>query len=353
VSREERGLEKKMNSITHLAGRKRERFSFITFILFMSNTPILRYFVSDTFGANAPDPTQAHVDADVHLETDLSILVDALENGDDDDLWLLRAGYPTKINSRGREVALPRHLVGIINSWHNKYGRLLWDKGQYNGIFVNYAPRTSRYKNGPPFYEVETNSGLRIVTTFPGDMLAGVHDSVHVIHEIPNENNPLFGNKAQFRSKDVHRYLRRGHQYPKIKLLDSAADDILRERHYGNDVDGLRFKFADIYGNMIAENDPEIRRKIEEAVRQGKTNVRISINGIDLPGEAALSMTDATDGAIAIYPNGPNIDVIRKWEEGNDSTFTTANSSYVQFGRPKENVQGFTVHFDGLEGNDP
>lgn len=312
----------------------------------MRTTPTLRYFISDAYGADSPDPTQAVVDADVHLETDLSVIEDALANGDEHELDQLGGGFPTKINSRGREISLPRHLAGLIHSWHDKHEDVLKDRGIFNGLFINYAPRTKAFRNGPPFYEVEMNSGLRIVTTYPGDMLAGIRGDVHSIAEIDNEGHPLFGPKAQFRSRDAHRHLRKENPYPKKFLQDNDADDILRTQHFGNGVEGLRIKFADTYGNIVAEPDELVKKKILHAVNQGLKDVRIRINGVELPGQAALSMTDAPDGTIAIYSNGENIDLIRKWKDGEDSTFTTENSAYVLFGRPKEVETGIVVEFD-------
>ena len=315
----------------------------------MRTTPTLRYFVSETYGENTPDPTEAVVDADVHLETDLSVMEDALTHGDEEEIRLLGGGFPTKINSRGREVALPRHLAGIMENWHDAYAEVLRDHGVWNGLFINFAPRDKRYRNGPPFYEVETDSGLRIVTTFPGDMLAGIREHVHRIMEIPNERNPLFSDFDQFRSRNAHRYLRRNHRYPTKPLADGEADDVLSTTYFGNGVEGLRLKFVDIYGNMIFEDDAAVRRKLQQVAVSGERGATVSVsNGTvkqSKQGEVAHSLTEGTDGAILVYPNGRNIDVVRKWREGESSTFTTENSAYKLLGSPEELHSGLHIRF--------
>ncbi len=203
----------------------------------MHSAPTLKYFVSDTFGSNAPDPTRSPIDADVHIGTDLAYLEGALEDGDADEIRALRGSFPVKINSRGREIALPRHLAGIMDNWHTEHADLLREHDSFNGFFSNYAPRTKEFRNGPPFYEAETSSGLRIVTTFPADVLWGIRDKVHALYLIPNEDNPLFGDNEQFRSKNVHRYLRKNHSFPRKTLSDGEANDTLENRHFGNGVD--------------------------------------------------------------------------------------------------------------------
>jgi len=313
----------------------------------------LNYFVSETYGGNSPDPTRATVDADVHLETDLSVMEEALRHGDSQEISLLGGGFPTKINSRGREIALPHHLAGLMESWHDEYSEELKRHGIFNGLFINYAPRDKRFDNGPPFYEVETDSGLRIVTTFPADMLAGIRDHIRTIAEIPNKNNPLYGDQAQFRSRDAHRYLRKEHGYPVHELKDEQAQDVLTKRYYGNGVDGLRIKFVDIYGNIIGEGDDAVAEKLAETARSENKSVQLSINEHTTDAEAALSLNQGSDGAVLVYPNGRNIDVARKWREGEDSTFTTDNSAYRRFEKPIELESGIVITFpDGTSSED-
>lgn len=319
----------------------------------MSNTPTLKYFVSETYGGNSPDPTKATVDADVHLETDLSVMEEALRHSDADEIALLGGGFPTKINSRGREIALPRHLAGLMENWHDEYANELRQHGIFNGLFVNFAPRDNRFENGPPFYEVETDSGLRIVTTFPADMLAGIRDHINRIAEIPNKGNPLFGDTAQFRSRDAHRYLRKNHGYPVRALEDEEAQDVMTAKFYSNGVDGLRIKFVDIYGNIIGEGDEAVAEKLVATAVSENKKVQLSINGHETDAEAALSLTQGSDGSVLVYPNGPNIDVARKWRAGEDSTFTTDNSAYRRFERPVELESGIVIKFpDGTSSED-
>lgn len=311
----------------------------------MRNTPTLKYFVSETYGGNSPDPTQAVADADVHLETDLSVMEEALRHGQEEEISLLGGGFPTKINSRGREIALPHHLAGLMENWHDEYADELRKHGIFNGLFVNYAPRDKRFENGPPFYEVETDSGLRIVTTFPADMLAGIREHIHRISQIPNKGNPLFGDTAQFRSRDAHRYLRKDHNYPTTELRDGDADDVLTTRYYGNGVEGLRIKFVDIYGNMIGEGDDATAEKLLATAQSDERGVKVLINGHEKEAEAAQSLTQGTDGEILVYPNGGNIDIARKWREGESSTFTTENSAYKRFESPTELESGIVITF--------
>lgn len=280
----------------------------------MSNTPTLRYFLSETYGPVVSDPTLAQSDPDVIVETELSELEDALQH-DEQGMQRLSAGTAHKINIRGREIALSRHIIGILQEWHRAYGEALAAKNAYNGAFVNYAPRDLRFRNGPPFYIAEMENNLRIVTTFPGDVLATVREDVKRITEIPNEHNPVFGDTAQFRSRDAHRWLRRNANdtYPEISLSDEKQHDVLHEEFFHADVEGLRLEFVDIYGNMIFENNAEVQAAVTQAAGNNE-NLKVSMNDVTVEDvEPTRSLTEGKDGSYLIYPNGNHIDLVRKW----------------------------------------
>lgn len=308
------------------------------------STPDFRYYVSEAYGGNTPDPTTAPIDPDVHLETDLSLLEDAIYCDDPDEFKRVGAGVPPKINSRGREISLPRHMIGILVSWQNKYAEALREHNVFNGFFQNYAPRDERFRNGPPFYVVEfadrqgDDAALRMVTTFPGDILKGVRDQVRYIAQIPNEGNPIFSDAEQFRSKDAHRWLRRNasDKYPVSKLSDGEAADALETEYYPVSTEGLPLKFVDTYGNMIFENNHAVRQLLLSAAESSDRQVKLSVNGITHQAEATTSLGRGTDGSFLVYPNAGNIDVVRKWRKGESSTFTTNNSAFRQFSRKAE-----------------
>lgn len=312
------------------------------------NTPLLRYYASETYGASCPDPTQSPVDPDVHLETDHACLEDALANNDHNELLRTGAGTPTKINTRGREVPISRHVAELMENWHRKYQAEMKKHGVYNGLFINYAPRDEQFRNGPPFYEVETGSGLKIVTTFPGDMLKTIRDQVHRLAEIPNEDNPLYDNEEQFRSRVVHRYLRSNHTLPTKELTDGAAADVLDREYFRHEHPGLTVQYVDIYGNLICESNAAVLANIQETARQTNRDVGITIGDSTLTGEATTSLTSGTDGRVLVYENAGHIDVVRKWKKGEDAATTTRESAYYQFGKPVELQAGLQIDFGNI-----
>lgn len=297
------------------------------------NRPSLSYFLSDTFGPEITDPRQADKDADVYLETDLSRLEDVLRHGGDDELKQFQAHE--KINIRGRELAVAQHIVRLLQGWHVECRKLIAERKIYNGLFVNFAPRTEENRNGSNFYIAETDSGLRIVTT-PLEVLDPIANYIKHLERVPNEDSGLFENGTQFRSKSVHNALRWNRQY-------NTEPAGLEELNPNPATKELRVRYVDIYGNIVAYGGDQTELA-ERLVEEGKrhTKLGITMNGVQLEGEAAVSMAQARPGNIVVYPNGgaetQNIDVIRKWNE-------TRESAYEIFKGPKEGEAQVAIEF--------
>ncbi len=307
----------------------------------MKNTPTYRLYLSDAYGKNEPDPTQATLDIDAIIETDLACMEDCFENDDRDEMERLAGGFPIKFNTRGRPVTIPRHVAGLLSSWHEKYAEKLKEFGIYNGLFVNFAPRIKKGENGPLFYEIEMEDPWKAVTTYPADILAGVRERFRSVAEIPNE---VFQG-TQFRSRDAHKWLRKNHKRPKRYLDDQEIERLMLERKLSLHNGRLPIEFTDIYGNLICRDDAEVRKKLLEVAQDQRNQIDVTIGKKTLEGEAAVSLGNGTPGKLLVYPNGGHIDIAQKWENGKETTFGDEESAYHLFEKPRELVQGVIIKF--------
>ena len=300
-----------------------------------SNLPRIEYLLSDTY-TGIQNPLHAEKDPDAYAETDLSRLHDILSYGEPEELRQFQRCE--KIGIRGREEALSRHVLLLMEQWHDRHRKLLEGAGVFNGVFVNYALRTEKGKNGDPFFVAETDGGLRVVAS-PLSALSAIRPHVVSLTEFPNTGNGLFEDESQFRSAHTHNLLRRNTPY---LLLPRNPADI--------PVDSSEWKwlvqFVDIFGNLVTGGgEAEHISRLIAAARNAHRAVRITLGDRTLQGEAAQSLAEATPGVISIYPNNGNVDIVRKWRHGETAEETAGKSAYAAFGRPPELKTPVKVEF--------
>jgi len=301
-------------------------------------TPILEYFLSDTYGRPKPDPLKAEKDADALLSTDLARLAHVLEYGSSAQVECFHVHE--KINSNGRP-AIASHLAKILVDWNTRYRALLEERGTFTGLFINEAPRDQEAGGEPhEFFIVETDNHARIVGT-PVSDIGTIAPHASRVWKIPNtQNGGLWEDRSQFRSATAHRTLDRDHPY-RVEEVDPAVINASRT------LQSLAIRFVDIYGNIVGYGGEKngtatlasdlLRRAASERRR-----IEITIGGITLEGEAARSLEDGAPGTIIAYPNGgnpdrPHIDIARKW------TADDRTSAYQLFQRPCEGEAEITI----------
>lgn len=194
------------------------------------------------------------------------------------------------------------------------------------GIFINAAPRTNKQQNGAPFY-VATADGFRIVTTNPAG-LATIKHKLKALHRLNNDSNPIHGPTEQFRSSYTPFLLHPDHS---IDLIEEKIDDVIPD--YPDDK--WELAYVDRFGNMITyTNNVEARWKEIEAAKDENGMVKIIVGNVSQTMYLGTSLRDIEPGALAIYKN-KNIDIVRKWMEGEDSYTRLYRSSYLQFSKPE------------------
>ncbi len=336
-----------MELITHPAGLLQGSFSIsFIFSLMTHNFPTYSLLLSDTYGSFNDDPLQAPFDPDVTTLTDLAIVRDAIEHGDQ-ELPSLR--YNQKVPIRGREEALAHHLLHLLVDWHDQYEDILRSADIYNGVFINAASR-DRIGGIEPFSVAETDNNLRVVTSNLS-YLSGIKNRVKSLKTIPNQDNHLFPNGTQFRSEVTHLLLRRNNT--KAKLVERNTSDI---PHDSKDND-LRVQFVDTFGNLITGNErttEEILPRLTQAAHSERRRIKIIIgeNGSHqtLPGYASTSLEAGETGKVLAYENGRHVDIVRKWLPGESAKVTTEKSAYVLAGRPTERQAKVRIAFESEEG---
>lgn len=294
-------------------------------------TPILEYFLSDTYGRRETNPQHAAQDADAVLTTDLARLERVLMAGTPDQIR--RFHVHEKINTNGRP-AVAAHIAKLLVDWNERYKDLLREKHAFTGLFFNDAPRHQREGGEPSeFYVVETDNHARIVGT-PLESFAPIAPHVSRAWRVPNtQNGGLWEDGTQFRSATAHLLLDQQHSFAVQEIDASAISD-------AGSLDTLRVRFVDIYGNIIGyggrtqESRVLAGRLIEKSASSSR-EISITIGGTSLSAEAARSLEDGKPGTIIAYPNGgnprrPHIDIARKW------TASDRTSAYDLFGKPEE-----------------
>lgn len=283
----------------------------------MAYTTLRRlYLFSDTYGRSKNPFLQD--DADALLSTDFRSF--PLE------------GIRREFDIYGRET-ITEHVLRLIFELHDHTmtSTYLSDKvkEEYSqtstGVFINAAPRVSK-ENGAPFY-LAVADGVRIVTTNPAG-LATVKDRIKSLQRLNNDSNPVYSPTEQFRSSYTAFLLHPDHG---VDLIDEDINAVIPD--YPEEK--WELSYVDRFGNMISyTKDVEKRWAQIEAAADGAGMVKIIVGNVSQNAYLGTSLRDIEPGALAIYKN-KNIDIVRKWEAGEDSYTRLYRSSYLQFSKPE------------------
>lgn len=282
----------------------------------MSYTQLRRvYLFSDTYGRSKNPFLQD--DADALLSTDYrSFPLESVRR---------------EFDIYGRE-SITEHVLRLIFELHEQALQSPYFSDEVRaeyaqtttGIFINAAPRTSK-ENGAPFYVAEAD-GIRIVTTNPAG-LATVKDKLTSLKHLDNNKNIIYGNTEQFRSSYTAYLLHPDHN---VDLVEDSLDMI---PDYPEDK--WELAYVDRFGNMITyTGDVEKQwKKISDAA-DSNGMVKLIVGNVSQQVFLGSSLRDAEPGALVVYKN-KNIDILRKWMEGEDSYTRLYRSSYLQFSKPE------------------
>jgi hypothetical protein len=284
---------------------------------FMSYTQLRRvYLFSDTYG-RSKNPFQQD-DADALLSTDFRSF--PLEEA------------RREFDIYGRE-SVTEHSLRLIFELHDHTltSTYLSDavKDEYRktvtGVFINAAPRVGK-DNGAPFY-LATADGVRIVTTNPAG-LSTIKHRLTKLQRLNNDKNVIHSPTEQFRSSYTPYLLHPDHN---IDLIDEDINAVIPDYPDGK----WELAYVDRFGNMITHTkDVEKTWKTIEAAADDKGQVKIIVGNVSQNMYLGTSLRDIEPGAMAIYKN-KNIDLVRKWMEGEDSYTRLYRSSYLQFSKPE------------------
>lgn len=197
-------------------------------------------------------------------------------------------------------------------------------KNTVTGIFINAAPRVS-HENGAPFY-VATSGNIRIVTTDLAG-LSTVKDRIETLAHLKNEENIVYSPTEQFRSSYTAHLLYPDHGIPLIKdRIDKIPD-------YPEDK--WELAYVDRFGNMVTytKNVAKKWKDVMKVAKKSKGYVKLIIGNVSQRVRVGSSLRDADPGSLVMYPNG-DIDILRKWEEDEDSYTRLYQSAFFQFGKP-------------------
>lgn len=287
----------------------------------MAYTTLRRiYLFSDTYGRSKNPFLQD--DADALISTDFrSFPLESIRR---------------EFDIYGRET-ITEHVLRLIFELHDSAMQSGYFseavKKEYEqtstGVFINAAPRVSK-ENGAPFY-LAIADGVRIVTTNPAG-LATVKHRIKSIHRLNNDSNPIYSPTEQFRSSYTAFLLHPEHD---IELIEESIDAVVP--NYPDDK--WELAYVDRFGNMITHtNDVEKRWAQIEAAADGTGMVKVIVGNVSQSAYLGTSLRDIEPGALAIYKN-KNIDIVRKWMEGEDSYTRLYRSSYLQFSKPEVGAQ--------------
>lgn len=284
---------------------------------FMSYTPLRRvYLFSDTYGRSKNPFLQD--DADALLSTDFRSF--PLEE------------VRREFDIYGRET-VTEHSLRLIFELHDnalKSGYFSDEvKEEYKktvtGVFINAAPRVGK-DNGAPFY-LALAGGVRIVTTNPAG-LATVKNRITNLYRLNNDENPVYTPTEQFRSSYTPFLLHTDHN---IDLIEEDMNAVIPDYPDGK----WELAYVDRFGNMITyTKDVEKTWKEIEAASDANGMVKIIVGNVSQNMYLGTSLRDIEPGAMAIYKN-KNIDLVRKWMQGEDSYTRLYRSSYLQFSKPE------------------
>lgn len=268
------------------------------------------YYLSDTYGGEN-DPLKGE-------DLDAKICTDFRGNVGRERL--------RELNIFGR-VAVTAHLLRVVLREHDdvveRHGA---DCVGVTGILLNGAPRTEQGVQAPEFHIAQLRGGLvRIVA--PLHLLSAIKGQVEDIERLPNEDNRLFPNGAQFRSASVGVLLEPFHGARLEPAKVSDIPDFRKDAHVG---------YVDVFGNLnlcVPEGHP-----LREIVRRIGAKVRLRIGEVVREVTVVRGLNDAEPGKEVIYGQDGNVDVVWKWTADNRQLILD-NCAYTLFGRPLEGAR--------------
>lgn len=264
------------------------------------------YFFSDTFGGqDAYDPLRSP-DADALITTDLR-----------SGLSSVRREFDT-FGAAG----ITDHVLRTLSNLH-----AACRPDGSTGVFINSAPRTEKGSNGKPFYRAETAYGLRVVAT-PLEALSPLKKDIVRLHHLPNEHNGLYEAREQFRSSFTVVLLTDDHG---LTLVEDDPATIPDPKL------GCHLAYVDRFGNMILREEaisdgPRIVDSLQDLIGQ---QVMVIVGNHGNPAMVGESLAGARPGELTLYPNDGNMDIVRKWEPGDDAHQILRTSAYSQLQKPK------------------
>jgi len=285
----------------------------------MNPSALLRriYCFSDTYGRSKNPFTQD--DADAVISTDFR-------------------SFPLEYEKRefdiyGREN-ITGHVVRLIVELHEQVKRASWlddaTKQEFQrtitGVFINAAPRTNTNEYGNLF-RVAVVGNIRIVTTDPAG-LSTVKDKLESLHHLPNLDNNLYGPTEQFRSSYAAHLLHPDHG---LALVEDDINALVPD--YPEDK--WELAYVDRFGNMLTycKNPRKKWEEVREAAKETGGYVKLIIGNVSQRVSVGSSLRDAEPGDLVMYPNG-DIEILRKWMEGEDSYTRLYKSAFFQFAKP-------------------
>ncbi|MBI5155901.1 hypothetical protein HZA45_01350 [Candidatus Peregrinibacteria bacterium] len=195
------------------------------------------------------------------------------------------------------------------------------------GIFINSAPRVGK-QNGDPFYVATVkDKNIRIVTTSP-EGLSSVKEEIGSIAHLPNESNKIYGTTEQFRSSYTAFLLHPDHNLPLIEDSLSIIPDFPE--------DSWELSYVDRFGNIMTftKNPEKVWQDVLKKGSNGEKPVTLLIGHTSQEVHLGISLKDSEPGSLVLYPNG-DLEILRKWEAGDDSIARLRKSAYFQFAKPE------------------
>lgn len=284
------------------------------------DTTLLRriYCFSDTYGRSKNPFTQD--DADAVISTDFR-------------------SFPLEFTKRefdiyGREN-ITGHVVRLIVELHEQTRNATWldaaTKEEFNksitGIFINAAPRTSTSGNGNLF-RVAVIGNIRIVTTDPAG-LSSIKDKLESLQHLPNLENNLYGPNEQFRSSYAAVMLHPDHG---LTLEEDDINTLVPDYP----ADRWELSYVDRFGNMLTycKNPDAMWQDIQQSAAENGGYVKLIVGNVSQRVQLGSSLREAEPGGLVVYPN-KDIEILRKWMEGEDSYTRLYKSAFFQFAKPE------------------
>ncbi len=280
------------------------------------------YLFSDTYGGHEEwDPLKSP-DADARIATDI------------------RSGFrdvQREFDIFGAEQ-ITDHVLRAVLRLHDELRERGHEKDAgVTGVFINSAPRTTQNLNGDSaFYLAHLGDCVRVVAT-PVSALSAVKKQVTRLYHLPNENNELYSAREQFRSSFTVALLADNHG---LKLVEDDPDVVIPDA-----VEGIKLAYVDRFGNMVFYDNTKERgsflRKVNDKQASGGFAgvgggiTRLAVGDVSREVVSGTSLAAAAPGALTVYGNDGNVEIVSKWSSEWSTADKVKNSAYSQFGRPK------------------